>query len=363
MIQLSDLTLREGDQQPDTDYTVEQKVEVGRLLDRLGVGFVQAGFPITGDVDSETIRTLAGELDAEVVGLARALEGDIEAAATAEADVVDIIIPSSAHQRPYVIGGTRQEVLETAIDAVDVALDYGLEVHLSLMDAFRSDVETVTEYFEELPEVSCITLPDTVGTRTPHSVESFLESVTEHVDPSRIGAHFHNDLGVATANSLSAGAVGVEKVDVSVAAIGERAGNAPLEEVVIAGSVDGGLEFDIELEELIPVCTEILEILDEPIPGNKPGLGERVFAHESGLHTAAMLDEPSAFEPFDPARFGGKRLLMFGEQTGRGAARTLLERAGRAPSDALISAFRAELSAQGPVGTEKALDIAARLDE
>jgi isopropylmalate/homocitrate/citramalate synthase len=358
-VQISDVTLREGDQQPGTDYGVDQKIEVGRLLDRLGIDFVQAGFPITGETDRRAIRGLSGELEADVVGLARALPSDIEAAASADADVVDIIIPASAKQRPYVVGGTREEVFETAREAVNIATDQGLSVHLSLMDAFRSETETVLKYYKELPEVLCITLADTVGVAVPSQVRSFLEGVVDAVDPGRVGAHFHNDLGVATANSLAAGEVGVEKVDVSVSAIGERAGNAPLEELVMAGTVGGTVEFNIEIERLLPVCTEILKVLGESAPSNKPGLGERVFAHESGLHTAAMLDDPSAFEPFDPGRFGGSRRLIFGEQTGRGAARKLLKRADRDLSDELVAELLSTLSELGPVSFETALEIAA----
>lgn len=362
-MQISDVTLREGDQQPGTSYSASQKVEAGRLLDRLGVDFVQAGFPITGETDREAISRLTDDVDAEVVGLARALPGDIDAAASAEADVVDIIVPSSEWQRPYVIGGSRAEILETAATAVETAQNHGLSVHLSLMDAFRSDVDTVTEYFEAFPDVSCITLADTVGARTPHSVTSFIESVTAVVDPSRVGGHFHNDLGVATANSLAAARSGIEKIDVSVAAIGERAGNTPLEEFVVAGTVDDDLAIDLKFDQLVPVCTKLLDLLNEPVASNKPVLGDRGFAHESGLHTAAMLEEPGAFEPFDPAQFGGERRLLFGVETGRGAARALIEQAGYSPNEESISRLLEHLAEEGPIDTDDAIKLAGDVVE
>lgn len=358
-MELSDVTLREGDQQPGMSYTVAQKVEAGRRLDRLGIDYVQAGFPITGETDREAIGRLANDLVADVVGLARARSGDVEAAAAADADVVDIIVPASERQRPHVFGGSQDEVLAAAGEAIDAAREHGLTVHLTLMDAFRSEFETVSEYFVEFPAVPCITLADTVGAKTPRSVASFVEAITDAADASRLGVHFHDDMGVATANSLAAADAGAKKLDVSVATIGERAGNASLEEVVTAGTVDGDVAFDIELEQLVPACTDVLDILDESIEPDKSVLGSRVFAHESGLHTAAMLEDPGAFEPFDPSQFGGRRKLLFGEGTGRSAARSLIQRAGYSPTDDRIDRLLKELAERGPVETADAIELAA----
>lgn len=354
---LSDVTLREGDQQPGTSYTATQKIEAGKLLDRLGLDYIQPGFPATGSKDRRVIATLARELSADVVGLARAKPSDVEATAAAEADVVDIIVPASDAHVEHMIGKPRDEVHEMVEDAIALARSHGLDVHLSLTDAFRAEAGTLIDTYERYPDISCITLADTVGAKTPPSVTQVLETVTDAVDPSRIGAHFHDDLGVATSNTLAAIAAGVGKIDASVASIGERAGNAALEEIVVAGTVDQEETFDVDLHELVPACKAVLEVLDEPVSENKPVLGSRAFEHESGLHTAAMLSDPAAFEPFDPARFGAERRLLFGEQTGFGAARVLLEQADVPPSDEHCRQLLGLLTERGPVDTDGAIEL------
>ncbi|QLG63914.1 LeuA family protein [Halorarum salinum] len=354
---LSDVTLREGDQRPGTSYTATQKIEAGRRLDDLGLAFVQPGFPATGEKDRRVIGTLAGECSADVVGLSRAKPSDVEATAAADADVVDVIVPASDAHREHMIGKPREDVHGMVEEAIDLARDHGLAVHLTLTDAFRADAGTLIDAYERYPDVPRVTLADTVGAKTPPSVTRTLEAVTDAVDPSRVGVHFHDDLGVATANTLAAVAVGVGKVDASVASIGERAGNAALEEVVVADATDQGIGFDVDLRELVPACRAVLDVLDETVPEDKPVLGSGVFEHESGLHTAAMLSDPAAFEPFDPARFGGERRLLFGEQTGVGAAGVLLDRAGVTPSEDRCRRLLDVLAEHGPVDADGATDL------
>lgn len=354
---LSDVTLREGDQQPGTSYSAAQKIEAGKLLDQLGLDYIQPGFPATGSKDQRVVATLAEESSADVVGLARAKPSDIEATAAAKADIVDILVPASDSHVEHMIGKSREEVYEMVTAAISLAHSHDLGVHLSLTDAFRADAGTLIDMYERYPDVSCITLADTVGARTPPSVTQILETVMDAVDSSRIGAHFHDDLGVATSNSLAAIAAGVGKIDASVASIGERAGNAALEEIVVADTIDQEETFDVDLHKLVPVCKAVMEVLDERIPENKPVLGSRVFEHESGLHTAAMLSEPAAFEPFDPARFGAERQLLFGEQTGFGAARILLEQADVSASDEHCRQLLELLTERGPVDMDGAIEL------
>ena len=155
--------------------------------------------------------------------------------------------------------------------------------------------------------------------------------------------------------------MGVGKADVSVANLGERAGNAALEEAVVSDSLAEQSAIDVEAAELIPACLEVLDALEEKIDPRKAILGEAVPSHEAGIHTAAMLDEPSVFEPFDPEAFGGQRELVFGEGTGRGGARKLIERAGGEPTDELTARLLDRLAEVGPVDQAAATELAADL--
>lgn len=355
---LNDVTLREGDQMPGRSYTVEQKVTAGQTLDELGLEFIQAGFPVTGSKDQQAISDLAKTTAADIIGLARAREGDIDAALDAQADVVEIFLSISDSHLEHVLGMDREQALETLHDAVTYATDHGARIHVSLADAFRADLDHIIPVFERFDDVEYITLADTVGARTPMAVEEFLNKLNNHVQLDRVGVHFHDDMGVATANALTARELGVGKADVSVAALGERAGNPALEEVVVAGQTEQENSFGIATDNLIPVCQTVLETLDEEVDPRKAILGSEVMEHESGIHTAAMLEEPSVFEPFNPNEFGGNRRLVFGGGTGQAGARKLLERAGIEPTDDRVDEFQDVLSDQGPVDTETAITLA-----
>ncbi|PSQ29746.1 homocitrate synthase [Halobacteriales archaeon SW_6_65_46] len=172
--------------------------------------------------------------------------------------------------------------------------------------------------------------------------------------------HFHNDIGCATANALIAAQTGIDRIDVSVASLGERAGNPATEEVVAAIAQEGGSP-GVETERLIPITESVLDALDESVSVRKPILGGEVTTHESGIHTDAMLAEPATFEPSDPATFGGEHRLVFGAATGRGAARELLERADGAVTEARVERLREQLTTEGPVELDVALSLAEQL--
>ncbi len=363
-MEITDVTLREGGQMPGRSYTVEQKVEAGHALDRLGVSVIQAGFPVTGERDQEATRRLAAETDAAVEGIARAVPNDIDAVIEADADRLDIFAPLSANQLENVMHKEYDEMLDIIANAIDHASDYGIPMTLTLMDAFRTDSEHLVDAFERFSYPVHIGLADTVGARTPSYVETLLTDLSDAgVDLSRAGVHFHEDLGVGTANTLKAAEMGVGKADMSIANLGERAGNAALEEVVVSDVLSDGSTVDVEASELIPVCLEVLDILGENVDPRKAILGEEAVRHEAGIHTAAMLDEPSVFEPFDPAQFGGQRELVFGEGTGRGGARKLIERAGGEPTDELVSTLLDRLAEVGPVDQNEGTELAGELLE
>ncbi|MFC7177687.1 hypothetical protein [Halosegnis marinus] len=237
-MKLCDVTLREATQLPDRDYTVEQRVAAGRALDDLDVPLVQAGFPAVGEDQTEVVSTLADDLDGDVVAIARGVESDVDAALDAGADVVEVFVPVSDGQLEHVVGKSRAEMYETAEACLDRVREGGATPHLTLMDGFRTEASAVAAAFERF---DCpVVVADTVGARTPSFVAGYLRTLAESgVDLSRAGVHFHDDLGCATANALVAAQAGVGRVDVSVASLGERAGNPATEEVVAATVQEG----------------------------------------------------------------------------------------------------------------------------
>ena len=341
-MQLLDVTLREGEQRSGVSYSVDQKVRGAELLDDLGVDYVEVGFPVANDGTVAVCERL--ETDAAIVGLARGIEGDVDAAVDAGVDVVNLIVPASDVQREHVLGVDRESLVARTGEIYDYAREAGVEVHVGGMDSFRADPAFLDELVRAV-DAPVFTLLDTVGAATPGMVEALVGAI-DH-DPARLGVHFHRDLGVATANVLAAAELGVGRADATVGGIGDRVGNVALEEVVVAGTVGRPtVDFDVDLDRLVPSCLELLDVLGESIPANKPVLGELAYEHESGMHTAAMLDEPEVYEAFEPGRFGAERRLLFGPSSGRGAARRLLERAGAdAPAEETVEAFLTRLHA------------------
>ncbi|MFC5972147.1 LeuA family protein [Halomarina salina] len=357
-MRLSDVTLREGDQLPGREFTADQKLTCARALDDLGLDYVQAGFPATGETDQRVLSELAGTTDAEVIGLARALDRDVDAVLDTDADVVELFVSVSDRHLDRLLGKTREEMHEMLAGAVEHVHDRGGTAHVTLADAFRTPAEDVLAVEEAIPEVEYLTLADTVGARTPRSVREYLDTLGEAVDLGRVGVHFHDDLDCATANVLAAADAGVGKADVSVAGLGERAGNSPLESVVVAAGVDATVDFGVDESALIPTCRQVLETLGEEWDDRRAVLGETVSEHESAIHTTAMLSDPATMEAYDPERFGGERRLVFGASTGTSGARKLLDRAGVEVTDDAVAAYTEALADHGPLGLDGALDLA-----
>ncbi|SEA07188.1 2-isopropylmalate synthase [Haloplanus vescus] len=359
-VSLRDVTIREGAQMPGREYGVDARVEAGEALDRLGVDAIQAGFPVVGETDREAIRQLSESVDADVVGLARARMGDVEAALDADADVIEVIVPTSERQLEHVLGESREAALSMAGEALDRARDGGAAAHLTFVDGFRTPTDRLVDAVAAFPSVPTITVADTVGARTPDRVRSIVSDLCERMDGDRLGVHFHDDLGVAVANTLAAVGAGATTADVSVAALGERAGNAALERVVVADAVDGAGDCAaaVDRAELVPACRAALDALGESVDPRTPVLGDAVTTHESGIHTAAMLDDPGTFEPFDPATFGGERRLVFGAGSGRGSARALLSAVGVDPTEARVATLLDRLAERGPLDAAAATALA-----
>lgn len=360
---LCDVTIREAGQLPGREYDYNQKVDAANVLDDLGLDYIQATFPATGEPDQSVTQELAASIDANIVALARAKPDDIDACLNAGADIVEVFGTVSSLHLDHVVHQSRAEMINAFQQCVDRVRDAGAVPHIILTDAFRTEQEHLLKVYQRFPEVDIISLADTVGAQQPNEVRQTLQDLSVEVDPSRIGVHFHDDLGMATANLLIAQEAGVGRGDVSVAALGERAGNAALEEIITSTDLASDNEFGIDVEKTIPACHDVLNILNEEIHPQKAILGQDVLEHEAGIHTQAMLEDPATFEPFDPHRFGGSRRLLFGPQTGRRGVQHLLERAGVATDEEAIEHLTHQLRTHGPVDFADALELAMSVPE
>lgn len=346
-----DLTLREGTQVPGVEVDEEAGRAVLDALADLGVERVEVAFPRARR--REVWYRHADDLGLATAALARAVPADVEAALAVDPDEVEVIVPASDVQLEYALGKSREEAIDLLVENVERARDAGVAAGGTLMDAFRAEESVLRRGTRALADAGArhVTLADTTGTGTPGAVRETVAAVVEEAgDDLDVAIHTHDDMGVAAANALAAVDAGATSVDATVGGVGERAGNAPIEEMAVLLS-ERGDDVALDRERLIPACRRAHEALAGPVPENKPIIGTRPFRHESGLHTAAMLREPSTYEPFDPARYGGERELLFGEGTGRGAVRALLDSAGRDPTDdrvaTALDAVRSAAAAKG----------------
>lgn len=337
MVTFKDLTLREGSQVPGLHISEEKGKRILNDLARLHIDRVEISFPRAHP--RESWYRHADDLGIRTAALSRAISGDVDAALAVDPDEIEVIITSSDVQLKHALGKTREEAHDMLVSNVERALDSGVDVGVTLMDAIRADNDFLVTTARAAVDAGAkhVTLADTTGAGIPEEVHETTTAVADEVKmDGGVAIHTHDDMGVATANAAAGVAAGATSVDVTVGGIGERAGNAPLEEVAVL-LAERGDDLTLDLNELVPICRRIHETLNVDIPSGKPVIGNHAYRHESGMHTAAILQEPSTYEPFDPASYGGRRELLFGTDTGRGAVRALLTDAGIETTDEAIT--------------------------
>ena len=327
-----DTTLRDGEQAPGFTMDVPAKVTMARALDALGADIIEAGFPIASPADAEAVSAVAREVRRPVIAaLARCRPQDVEEAAKALAPaerkrIHTFIATSDLHLRAK-LRITREACLDAAISAVRLARKYTDDVEFSAEDATRSDPDFLCRVIEAVAREGCTTvnLPDTVGYGTPDETRSFFEDVRARVsDSDRIifSAHCHDDLGLAVANTLAAIQGGVRQVECTINGIGERAGNASVEEIVMALRVRADrLPFTtgIETTALYETSQLLTRLTNEPVQANKAIVGRNAFAHEAGIHQDGMLKDPNTYEIMRPQDVGQPGRLVLGRHSGRHA--------------------------------------------
>ncbi|MFB6120373.1 MAG: LeuA family protein [Halobacteriaceae archaeon] len=330
-----DTTLRDGEQSPRTSFSYDDKREIAATLDDMGTHVIEAGFPVNSDAEFEAVRDIAESTTSDVCGLARVVEEDIEAALDANVDIVHVFSSTSDVQIEDSMHATREEVLERSVEAVERVKSAGVECMYSPMDATRTDHDFLLEVVEAVTEAGTdwINIPDTCGVATPTRFGSLIGELVEHTD-AKIDVHTHDDFGLATANALAGFENGAAQAQVSVNGIGERAGNAAYEEVVMSAESLYGVDTGIDTTGITELARMIEEKSDIRVPANKPVVGRNAFSHESGIHAAGVIENSETFEPgvMTPEMVGASRELVLGKHTGTHSVRERLIDAGFDPT-------------------------------
>ena len=353
-ISIFDTTLRDGEQSPGIALQPGEKATIAEQLQRLGVDVVEAGFPGASPGDFEGVKAVARVLDGPTVAaFARAVREDIDAAGEALAEAgrsrIHVVLATSSIHMERKLGLEPAEVVQRARWAVAYAAERADEVEFSCEDATRSDPEFVARVCRVVIEAGAtvINLPDTVGYALPHQYATFLADVRRRCPEMRgvtLSAHCHDDLGLAVANSLAAVHAGVGQVECTVNGIGERAGNASLEEIVVALKVRGDhfqVETGIHTEQITAASRLVSELTGYVVQPNKAVVGANAFAHEAGIHQDGMLKDARTYQIIDPADVGVHMTLPLGKHSGRHAfARACAERGLSLNGEDLNAAFR-----------------------
>ena len=347
-----DTTLRDGEQSPGATLTADEKLEVADALVALGIDVMEAGFPAASPGDFEAVRAIANRVKGvTVAGLARCNESDIERAAQAvrgaEAARIHTFIATSDIHLQHKLRMERQEVLDRVTHMVTFAKGFTADVEFSAEDATRTEWAFLAEVFGVAVAAGATTInvPDTVGYTSPieyAALMEFLIAKVPGVEKAIISVHCHDDLGMATANTLAAVRAGARQVEVTMNGIGERAGNTSLEEVVMAlatrGDQFGGGATRIRKERLVPTSRLVSTLTGVPVQPNKAIVGANAFAHEAGIHQDGMLKERTTYEIMNPTDVGweGTRLVL-GKHSGRAGFRNTLQEIGIRLYDAQVN--------------------------
>jgi len=334
-IRVFDTTLRDGEQTPGVSLTAEDKIEIARQLSKLGVDVIEAGFPSSSEGEKRVVREIAeAGLKPEICALSRATKADIDAAIDCDVDLIHVFIPTSPVQMKYAVNLTPQQVLSSTVESVEYVKKHGFKCEFSPMDATRSEMPFLKQVCQaaEKAGMDSLNVPDTVGIMIPKTTMELIKELKTLVNVP-ISTHCHDDFGLAVANSLAAVEAGATQVHVAVNGLGERAGNASLEEVVMALHVIYKYRTGVNTRLLYSTSRLVSSLTGIAVQPNKAIVGENAFAHESGIHTRGVTEKPLTFEPIDPELVGRTRKLVAGKLAGTRGIKAELEEVGIRPSE------------------------------
>lgn len=338
-----DTTLRDGEQSPGATLSKQEKLEIAKQLEKLGVDYIEAGFPISSKDDFNAVKEIAENVNTGVCALARCKKEDIEAAWNAIKNTkkprIHIFMSSSKIHLEHQFKISEEDALDIAVKGVKLAKKYCEDVEFSPMDATRTDKDFLFKMVEKCIEAGATTvnIPDTVGCSQPSEFGALIKEIAEKFGKqAKISVHCHNDLGLAVANSLEAVRNGAVQVECTINGLGERAGNAALEEVVMSlysRKSYFNAETNINLNEIFKTSKMVSELTGISIQKNKAVVGENSFSHESGIHQHGLLANKKTYEFISPETIGRKTELVLGKHSGKHAVKKVLEEKGFSLND------------------------------
>lgn len=333
-IKIFDTTLRDGEQTPGVSLTPNEKLEIAKQLDKLGVDVIEAGFPRVSEGEQKAIKLIVNEkLNSEICGLARVDKQDIDAVIDCGLSYIHLFIATSDIHLKYKLKLTREEALQKALEAIDYAKAHGLKIEFSAEDATRTDLNFLKDFLKNVANagVYMIDIPDTVGIMTPKRMNYLIKELKKVIDKP-LSVHCHDDFGMAVANSLSAIEAGAIQAHVTVNGIGERAGNAALEELVAAIHFLYGKKTKVNLQYIYETSKLVSRLTGVIVQPNKAIVGDNAFTHESGIHTHGVISMPFTYEPIKPELVGRRRHFQPGKHSGTHGILKELEEVGIHPN-------------------------------
>lgn len=334
-IRIFDTTLRDGEQTPGVSLTPEKKLKIAESLDRIGVDAMEAGFAAASEGEMEAIKLIADAgLKAEVYSMARGVIKDIDAVLKTGAKGVHLVIPSSDLHLNYKLKKSREEVLKITEDTTQYAKSHGLVVELSAEDSTRSDLDFLSKMLNAgvIAGADRLCPCDTVGVLIPERTREMYLELKKKFKNVPLSVHCHDDFGLAVANSIIALQHGADQAHVTMNGLGERAGNASLEELAVVLKAQYNLNLSIKTELIYETSLLVSRITDFHLQPNKAIVGENAFVHESGMHTHGIVANPSTYEPFNPEMIGRTRRIAAGKHSGSTGIKASLNEMGLEPN-------------------------------
>ena len=326
-IYILDTTLRDGEQTPGVGLTVDEKIQIAVKLDKLGVDKIEAGFPAASPGDFQATKEIKSlDLNSTIVGLSRCLKNDIDKVLDANLDYMHLFIGTSPLHRDYKLKMSKEMIIQKAVDSIEYASSHGLQVEFSAEDATRTEKDYLFDVYSSVIDagVDFIDVPDTVGVLTPVITKEIITDLKNSFK-TPLSVHFHNDFGLATANTLTAIECGANQAHVTVNGIGERTGNASLEEIIVTLKVAYDIDLGMDTSRLYSLSDFVGRLTGVKMPVNKPIVGDNAFAHESGIHVHGILNNALTYEAIPPELVGHSRRIVLGKHTGANALKSKLK--------------------------------------